>query len=277
MSKIRFNKGLDEILGKSKGFLFRLYREAKNKGFETEVSDYVMNTQHDEISLGELAEQYNLTEEFQAYIRSDVLGGIRGNLSKAYYWTSSVKDGLENMMQAFTAAGEGATAVESGGLTILVGEGAEVPAELILQGVYNYLATTFGFLSGTYTLGKQGFKNYARDLGASNLDAILNMVPGPGFLEYFTNLGDPIKSIKQASASRARYWLVQKIKETNPAVQINDFQKETDLVERISQMHDKIKEKTLNFKEKIIEYKTNIHDNYFNDLFSKSEYNPVMP
>ena len=252
MVKVKLNKGLADIINKARPGIVKLYNELSGKDrFHDRLLSQVRDdtiTLNDgtSISLSELAEQYNLGNDFQQYLNDDIIGGLRGNLSKAYYWTSILKDSLEDVVQGVTFVVGAAAAPETLGASMVAAEGAELPMDIIIQGIYAQLALVLGYGSGTYTFGKQGFKRVAYDLGMSTLDLVLKPIRGlSAVIEPFTNLGDPELSIVQASQNRAKYWLMQKVRERDPNA-VPEFSRESELVDKVNSRFSKIKNSRTN-------------------------------
>ncbi|MFH1398761.1 MAG: hypothetical protein ABIG95_01460 [Candidatus Woesearchaeota archaeon] len=221
---------LPEGVGRKLGWLTlrsgfqRIYDELRGAegSFSKDITTRVMGTKASDADLGiggitleEIARQNGLEEEFGQYIRSDIIGGIRGRTAYALDLVTSMKDSLEDAVELAEVGGSAASAVTGAGPIVIQigGNTFEVPLYVAVQTVYTTLATLLGYVSGTYTLTAKGTVNYISDT-IKGMGVIGNAIPLLGSIfEFGTNLDDKRDRIAEASAQRASVWLINKIRE----------------------------------------------------------------
>ncbi len=185
-----------------------------------EVPAYYVNDSELSVSgsLEDIASEYGLEDQFRLYMQSDIVGGVRGYLGTALHLVTSLKDGLEDVIESVelgvvTASGAATGGVATIPVTIL-GNIVQIPIVFLTQTAYSAIAGLLGYASGTYDFSKRGTVNYAVDVGKGYVGAAINVVPVLGSLiEIGTNLDDKQERIIYSSRTRAKYWLFNKIRE----------------------------------------------------------------
>ena len=265
MARIKFGlqpSGLGKRLAEAsfKSGLVSLYHEIRQDGssfgrdLTTRVNDYKI--QDEELGVNgtvrEVAKSHGLEKELDAYVRRNVVGGIKGKLAYLLDLTTSIKDGLEDITEAaelaatagaaIPTAGAGAVVVQIGSKTITV------PLYIATQTAYTLLAGLLGYASGTYTFTGQGTKNYLADSALGYIGAIGSNVPVLGsLLEIGTNLDNKRPRIAEAASRRTETWLLNRIREKKGLPLLNVQEKDLEYIVRAgaSKIHNLANEQRL--------------------------------
>ncbi|MBI4438675.1 hypothetical protein HY640_01960 [Candidatus Woesearchaeota archaeon] len=209
-----------------KSGLESLYHELRqddssfSKDLAARVRDYRIQDKELGISgsIRDVARKNGLDRELERYISQKVVGGLKGSVAYALDLVTSVKDGLEDVVEvgelAATAVGAAAGA-GAGGVVVQVGSKAvKVPLYVATQTAYSVLAGILGYASGTYEFTGQGTRNYFVDVAKGYVGAFGSAVPVLGsVLELGTNLDDKRPRIAEAASRRAEVWLVNRLRE----------------------------------------------------------------
>jgi hypothetical protein len=190
--------------------IYNLYQEVKGgigsfrNDLTKRVNEYYLRDQHLGISgsVKELAAKYGIANDLDAYIKRNVLGGLKGRLSHLLDLTTSIKDSLEDIVEVGDLVTLGTTTP------------TQVPIYLATQSAYTVLAGILGFSSGTYKLSKKGISNYFTDSAKGYLGVTANLVPAVGSLvELGSNFDNKRPRIAEAASRKTSYWLLNKIRE----------------------------------------------------------------
>lgn len=212
---------------------------------KTRVPEYVVRDEELGLdgTLEEIAEEYGLTSEFNQYIKKDIVGGFRGYIGTSLHLITSLKDGIEDVIESLELGGSVAAGPETAGIgTIAVqvlGNTVQIPINIISQTIYSMIAATLGFVSGTYTINWKGAKQYAADMAIGYVGALASCIPILGsVIELGTNLDDKRDRIVYASKDRAKVWLLNRIRAEKG---LPPIEKEPDLLDIIESSIEKAK------------------------------------
>ena len=236
-----------------------------------------------EDTLENIAKTHGLDTEFRKYVQSDIVGGLRFKISWLYHAVTSIKDGLEDIVEGVEAGATAAAAPETAGIGALavqlMGADFEIPLYLVTQTAYSVLAAVLGYTSGTYTLTRRGLTDYATDMAKGYIGAAINIIPVLGIMvEWGTNLDDKVPRMIETSSRRTKIWLLNQIRKKK-GMQL--LEEEPDVISefgpRMLGLWEKSKTKFGDFKEKMVDYSTRFKDTipYGSDFARKPVYATV--
>jgi hypothetical protein len=248
MESVKFSpQGLGKklALGALSSGVHSLYQEVKGgKGsfrndLTSRVNEYYLKDKDLGIggSVKEIAAKYGLSNDLDAYIKKNVLGGLKGRLARLLDITTSIKDSLEDVVEAGDILTVGQTTP------------SQVPLYLASQSAYTILSGILGFTSGTYKFSRKGISNYLADSARGYLGAAANIVPILGsFIELGTNFDNKRPRIAEAASRKTAYWLVNKVRAQKG---LGPLKSEDDLEQILRSSGPSIKDRA---KEKFREY-----------------------
>lgn len=193
--------------------LYRVYQEMKGGpgSFGQDLSQRILNTeiqdpQHqDTVTLQAFAKRHGCETQLGHYLKEE-LSVRKSYLARALDLTTSLKNGLDDLVEGTEAAvtlataptGAGAVAAETGA------EAIEIPLYAVAQTIYVALAGALGF-SGPhpiYSRNLKGLLHYSSDMGKSMLGEAIDLIPAIGTLAKTATTFDDLRPRIAASLAK---------------------------------------------------------------------------
>src|SRR3989344_4183729 len=207
-----------------KSGLYTLYQELTDgpKSFRPLVSEKMKQTEvydaerRQHVSLYNLAKHHGLERELDHYIGQE-FNTQQGYIGKALHITTSIKDGLEELVELAETGASLAAGTPSAGagscIVEIAGNALEIPVYVVTQTLYSALAGVLGFSGKIYERNLKGVGQYAWDTAKGFAGALGNTIPIFGTaLELFTNPDDKTDRIANALAKNVHQRLLQRIR-----------------------------------------------------------------